>query len=163
MHERHAHDKHLPRFEGWWGHNKATRFGMRDGFDPIPGVEAWQLSNPPILSMAAVKASLDIFAKAGMDRLRAKSLLLTGYMEFLLDQMNQERISIITPREPEQRGCQLSIQVRDADKSLFDAVMDAGIIADWREPDVIRVAPVPLYNSFEDVYHFVQILSRILS
>jgi kynureninase len=113
--------------------------------------------------MAAVKASLDIFAKAGMDRLRAKSLLLTGYMEFLLDQMNQERISIITPRDPEQRGCQLSIQVKDADKSLFDAVMDAGIIADWREPDVIRVAPVPLYNSFEDVYHFVQTLNKILS
>ena len=163
VHERHAHDKHLPRFEGWWGHNKATRFGMRDGFDPIPGVEAWQLSNPPILSMVAVKASLDIFAQAGMDRLREKSLLLTGYMEFLLDQMNQERISIITPRDPEQRGCQLSIQVKDADKSLFEAVMNAGIIADWREPDVIRVAPVPLYNSFEDVYHFVQILTKILS
>ena len=163
VHERHAHDKDLPRFAGWWGHNKDTRFGMRDGFDPIPGVEAWQLSNPPILSMAAIWASLKIFDEAGMSNLRSKSVRLTGYLEYLLDELADERIAIITPRDPEQRGAQLSIQVKSADKSLFEKVSEAGVIADWREPDVIRVAPVPLYNSFEDVYRFVQILSLLLS
>jgi len=158
VHERHAHDKTLPRFEGWWGHNKETRFGMRDGFDPIPGVEAWQLSNPPILSMAAIKASLEVFMEAGMDNLRKKAVILTGYLEFLLDEMNHSHIKIITPRDPKQRGCQLSIQVQNADKTLFNQITEAGVIADWREPDVIRVAPVPLYNSFEDVYRFVEIL-----
>ncbi|WP_367388951.1 kynureninase [Lewinella sp. LCG006] len=160
VHERHAHDKALPRFTGWWGHNKATRFGMRDDFDPIPGVEAWQLSNPPILSLAAIKASLEVFAEAGMNNLRQKSLALTGYMEYLVDQLPGDKISIITPRDPAKRGCQLSIQVRDADKSLFKAVSEAGVIADWREPDVIRVAPVPLYNTFTEVYDFVKILGE---
>ncbi len=163
VHERHAHDKTLPRFEGWWGHNKETRFGMRDGFDPIPGVEAWQLSNPPILSMAAIKASLEVFMEAGMENLRKKAVVLTGYLEFLIDEMNESRIKIITPRDPKQRGCQLSIQVQDADKTLFNQITEAGVIADWREPDVIRVAPVPLYNSFEDVYRFVEILKGELS
>jgi kynureninase len=158
VHERHAHDKNLPRFTGWWGHNKATRFGMRDGFDPIPGAEAWQLSNPPILSLAAIKASLEIFAEAGMNQLRKKSLLLTGYMEYLIDQIGNDQIKIITPRDPTQRGCQLSIQVKNADKTLFNDLTEAGVIADWREPDVIRVAAVPLYNSFEDVYQFVSLL-----
>ncbi len=158
VHERHAYDKTLPRFEGWWGHNKQTRFGMRDGFDPIPGVEAWQLSNPPILSMAAIKASLEVFMEAGMENLRKKAVVLTGYLEFLIDEMNNNRIKIITPRDPKQRGCQLSIQVKDADKTLFNQITEAGVIADWREPDVIRVAPIPLYNSFEDVYRFVEVL-----
>lgn len=162
VHERHAHDKTLPRFEGWWGHNKDTRFGMRDGFEPIPGVEAWQLSNPPILSMAAIKASLEVFMEAGMENLRAKAVKLTGYLEFLIDEMNESRIKIITPRDPKQRGCQLSIQVQDADKTLFNQITEAGVIADWREPDVIRVAPVPLYNSFEDVYRFVEVLKEKL-
>lgn len=160
VHERHAHKKDLPRFAGWWGHNKETRFGMRDGFDPIPGTEGWQLSNPPILSMAAVKASLEIFAEAGMQNLRAKAVNLTGYLEFLLDNLESERISIITPRNPEERGTQLSIAVKDADKSLFDKITEAGVIADWREPDVIRVAPVALYNSYEDVFKFVDVLRR---
>ena len=164
VHERHANNKKLPRFAGWWGHNKDTRFGMRDSFDPIPGVEAWQLSNPPILSLAAVKASLDIFVAAGMSNLTKKSRLLTGYLEYLIDQMELEQISIITPRDPQQRGCQLSIQVKEANKSLFEKISNAGVIADWREPDVIRVAPVPLYNSFEDAYHFAKILkAQILS
>lgn len=160
VHERHLNNRTIPRFEGWWGHNKTTRFGMRDDFDPIPTVEAWQLSNPPILSLAAIKASLEIFAEAGMDRLRAKALRLTGYLEFLLEQIPGNKINIITPSDPAERGCQLSIQVRDADKRLFEAVTGAGVIADWREPDVIRVAPVPLYNSFEDVYQFTQILEE---
>ena len=158
VHERHANAVDIPRFEGWWGHNKTTRFGMRDDFDPIPTVEAWQLSNPPILSLAAIKASLEIFAEAGMDRLRTKAIRLTGYLEFLLRQIPGDKINIITPENPAERGCQLSIQVRDADKRLFDAVTAAGVIADWREPDVIRVAPVPLYNSFEDVYRFTKVL-----
>lgn len=162
VHERHANDKTLPRFAGWWGHNKATRFGMRDAFDPIPGVESWQLSNPPILSMAAILASLKLFEEAGMDQLRKKATLLTGYMEYLLDEIQDKRIKIITPRNPKERGCQLSIQVKNADKTLFNQISEAGVIADWREPDVIRVAPVPIYNSFEDVYHFVRILKEQL-
>ena len=163
VHERHAHDKDLPRFAGWWGHNKETRFGMRDGFDPIPGVEAWQLSNPPILSMAAIKASLEVFEEAGMNNLREKAVKLTGYLEFLIDELKDERIKIITPRDPSQRGCQLSIQVQSADKTLFDKITEAGVIADWREPDVIRVAPIPLYNSFGDVWRFVEVLKQELN
>ncbi|MCI5082747.1 MAG: kynureninase [Saprospiraceae bacterium] len=163
VHERHAHDKTMPRFEGWWGHNKETRFGMRDGFEPIPGVEAWQLSNPPILSMAAVKASLDIFAQAGIENLRKKSIQLTGFLEYLVNALKDDRIKIITPTNPDERGCQLSIQVRNADKSLYEQITAKGVIADWREPDVIRVAPVPLYNTFEEVYRFVEILKASLN
>lgn len=159
VHERHARNADLPRFTGWWGHNKETRFGMRDDFDPIPGAEAWQLSNPPILSMAAIKASLDIFAEAGIKNLRAKAVKLTGYLEYLLDELGDDRIKIITPRDPARRGSQLSVAVRNADKSLFDRITAAGVIADWREPDVIRVAPTALYNSFEDVWRFVRILN----
>ncbi|MEO0727492.1 MAG: kynureninase [Bacteroidota bacterium] len=160
VHERHSKSADMPRFEGWWGHNKSTRFGMRDGFDPIPTVEAWQLSNPPILSLAAIKASLEIFAEAGMEALRAKAIRLTGYLEYLLHQIPGEKINIITPTNPAERGCQLSIQVKDADKRLFEAITAAGVIADWREPDVIRVAPVPLYNTFSDAYHFTQVLEK---
>ncbi|MEL7249958.1 MAG: kynureninase [Bacteroidota bacterium] len=160
VHERHSKSADMPRFEGWWGHNKSTRFGMRDGFDPIPTVEAWQLSNPPILSLAAIKASLEIFAEAGMEALRAKAIRLTGYLEYLLHQIPGEKINIITPTNPAERGCQLSIQVKDADKRLFEAITAAGVIADWREPDVIRVAPVPLYNTFSDAYQFTQVLEK---
>ncbi|MEO0900301.1 MAG: kynureninase [Bacteroidota bacterium] len=162
VHERHAHAK-LPRFEGWWGHNKETRFGMRDTFDPIPGVEAWQLSNPPILSMAAIMASLEIFDEVGISNLRKKSFMLTGYLEFLVKEIGDPRISIITPEDPAQRGCQLSIQVKHADKILFQRISDAGVIADWREPDVIRIAPTPLYNTFSEVYHFTRILRASLA
>ena len=163
VHERHAHDKDLPRFAGWWGHNKETRFKMRDGFDPIPGVESWQLSNPPILSMAAIKASLEIFQEAGMKNLRKKAESLTGYLEFLVDDIGDDRIKIITPRDVNQRGSQLSIQVKNADKSLFDKISDAGVIADWREPDVIRIAPTALYNSYEDVFRFSELLKEQLA
>jgi kynureninase len=163
VHERHAHDKELPRFAGWWGHNKETRFKMRDGFDPIPGVESWQLSNPPILSMAAIKASLEIFQEAGIKNLRKKADSLTGYLEFLIDDIGDDRIKIITPRDVKQRGSQLSIQVISADKSLFDRISEAGVIADWREPDVIRIAPTALYNSYEDVYRFSELLKRELA
>ncbi|MEZ4778405.1 MAG: kynureninase [Flavobacteriaceae bacterium] len=163
VHERHAHNPNLKRFAGWWGHNKQTRFNMRHEFDVLSGAEGWQLSNPPILSMAAIRASLDIFDAAGMENLRKKSLQLTGFLEFLLDEMMDKRIQVITPRNPEERGCQLSIQVKNADKQLHTQLTQAGVISDWREPDVIRVAPAPLYNSFEDVFEFVERLKKILT
>lgn len=163
VHERHAYRKDLNRFTGWWSHNKDTRFKMRDDFDMLPGAEGWQLSNPPILSMAAIKASLDLFAEAGMDNLIDKSKKLTGYFEFLINQLQNDSIKIITPKNPNERGCQLSIQVKNADKSLHQKLTDAGIITDWREPDVIRCAPVPLYNSFKDVFTMVQRLKSILN
>jgi kynureninase len=163
VHERHAYNKELNRFTGWWSHNKTTRFKMRDDFDLMPGAEGWQLSNPPILSMAAIKASLDIFEEATMPKLIEKSKILTGYFEFLLLELKSERMHIITPANPDERGCQLSIQVKNADKTLFHQLTEAGVIADWREPDVIRCAPAPLYNSFSDVYHLVQILKTLLN
>lgn len=163
VHERHAFNKDLNRFTGWWSHNKETRFTMRDEFDQLPGAEGWQLSNPPILSMAAVKASLDIFHKVGMEKLIQKSKKLTGYFEFLLKDLGEDVIRIITPEHSEERGCQLSIQVKNADKSLHHKLTKAGVITDWREPDVIRCAPVPLYNSFEDVYRLVEKLKAILN
>lgn len=163
VHEKHAYDKSLNRFTGWWSHNKQTRFNMRHEFDVLPGAEGWQLSNPPILSMAAIKASLDIFGEVGIEALNQKSKKLTGYFEFLLKQLGEDSIRIITPEDPKERGCQLSIQVKNADKNLFDKLTKSGVIADWREPDVIRCAPVPLYNSFEDVYRMVENLKSILN
>ena len=162
VHERHADNKDLPRFAGWWNHNKETSFNMRMPFDVMEGAEGWQLSNPPILSMAAIKASLDLFEEVGMDALREKSEKLTGYFEFLINQIEIDRIRIITPKNPKERGCQLSIQVKNADKSLHQKLMDHHIITDWREPDVIRCAPVPMYNSFEDVYQMVSILKELV-
>ena len=163
VHERHANSFDLPRFAGWWGHDKETRFLMGPDFRPISGAEGWQISNPPILQMAALRASLEIFNEIGMAVLREKSEKLTGYLEFLLRAIGDDRISIITPSDPNQRGCQLSIRVQDADKSLFNAVTARGVMADWREPDVIRVAPVPLYNSYSDVYDFADILKGCLA
>lgn len=163
VHERYAYDKELNRFTGWWSHNKKTRFNMRDAFDLLPGAEGWQLSNPPILSMAAIKASLDMFAEVGMEKLFDKSKRLTGYFEFLLKQLGEDTIRIITPTNPDERGCQLSIQVKNADKALHYKLTEAGVISDWREPDVIRCAPIPLYNSFEDVYRLVEKLKKLLN
>ena len=159
INERHAYHFNLPRFAGWWGQDKATRFQMGPDFNPIPGAEGWQLSNPPILSMAAIRASLEIFIEAGMEKLHSKSIKLTGYLEYLIKQIPSEEIELITPADSNQRGCQLSIRVKNADKKLFDEITSKGVIADWREPDVIRVAPVPLYNTYQDVYRFVTILS----
>lgn len=161
VHERHA-KADLPRFAGWWGHDKTTRFLMGPDFEPLPGAEGWQISNPPILQMAALRASLAEFDEAGMDRLRAKSERLTAYLEKLIGEIGDDRISIITPSDPQERGCQLSIRVRNADKSLFEAITAGGVVADWREPDVIRVAPAPLYNSFEDVFRFSSVLRDVL-
>lgn len=160
VHSKHIKRKDLPRFAGWWGHNKATRFLMDDTFDPIEGAEGWQMSNETVLSMAALKASLEIFEEVGMGRLIEKSRKLTGYLEFLIDELKSSRIEVITPRDPLARGAQLSIRVLKSDKSLFRSISDRGVIADWREPDVIRIAPAPMYNSYHDVYRFVQILKE---
>ena len=162
VHEKHAQRKDLPRFAGWWNHNKETRFNMRQPFDVMEGAEGWQLSNPPILSMAAIKASLDIFEKVGMDALLKKSKQLTGFFEYLIHQIASDTIKIITPAHPNERGCQLSLQVKNADKNLHRKLTENNIITDWREPDVIRCAPVPMYTSFEDVYCMVKTLESLL-
>jgi kynureninase len=156
VHERHAKNVAIPRFAGWWGHDKQTRFRMGRDFHAIPSTEGWQLSNPSILSAAALRASVDIFNEVGMERLRAKSEALTGYLEFLLDRAGSDKFSIVTPRDPAQRGAQLSLHVKHNGRAICDALTERGVICDWREPDILRVAPVPLYNSFSDVYIFAQ-------
>ena len=158
VHEKH-HNSDLPRFAGWWGHNKENRFKMPDEFNAIKSAEGWQLSNPPILSLAAIRASLSIFDEVGMDKLVKKSKKLTDYLLFLLNTIETDRIEIITP---EARGCQISIRVKNRNKELFEKITEKGVIADWREPDVIRVAPVPLYNSFSDVFNFYKILKTVI-
>jgi len=158
IHERHATNPSLPRFAGWWGYKKDSRFEMHKGFEAIPTAEGWQLSNAPVLSMAAHKASLDIFEEAGMARLRSKGKALSSYLMFILNEINEDSpeklIEIITPADENERGCQVSMLMLKDGKRIFEALKKHGILADWREPNVIRVAPVPLYNSFEDVYRF---------
>lgn len=162
IHDRHAMDFSIPRFAGWWGHNKGTRFKMPPYFEPLPGAEGWQLSNPPILALAALRASLEIFEEAGMEALCTKSEELTGYLEWLIHQKNtNDNIRIITPSDPAQRGCQLSLQTLSDGRDIFDRLTAAGVIADWREPDVIRIAPVPLYNRYVDAWDFVEVLTGI--
>jgi kynureninase len=156
VHERHSHAWALPRFAGWWGHDEETRFEMGPNFQPIPGADGWQLSNPSIVSLAVLRASMDIFHEAGMERLRAKSVTLTGYLEFLLSQIKSSNFSVITPHENERRGAQLSIQIPQNGRALCDRLAQEGIVGDWREPDTFRVAPVPLYNSYYDVFRFVR-------
>ncbi len=158
VHKKHLLDMTIPKFWGWWGQDKATRFLMDHDFRPIPTVESWQLSNPPILQLAALRASLDIFHEAGMTALRAKSELLTGFAEYLINKNNNGNIEIITPGQVNERGCQLSIRAKQNGKTLHSKLNEAGVICDWREPDVIRIAPVPLYNTFADVWDFVKIL-----
>lgn len=162
VHTNHIERVDLPRFTGWWGHDKATRFLMDDTFVPIQSAEGWQMSNETVLSMAALSASLDIFEQAGMDQIISKSRLITGYLEFLISGLGNDNIDIITPKQAEERGAQLSIRVIHSDRSLFEKISNKGVIADWREPDVIRIAPAPLYNSFQDVYRFVEILNEVL-
>ncbi len=165
VHHRHVTNKNLPRFAGWWGHDKETRFLMEKGFDPMPTAESWQLSNAPVLSMAAHLSALTIFDEIGMEKLRHKTIRLSGYLEFLIDEISSElnvNLEILTPRNWEERGCQLSIVAHGYGKKLFEKLMTEGVIVDWREPNVIRMAPVPLYNSFEDVYRFGQILKSAL-
>ncbi len=162
VHERHSNSVELPRFAGWWGQDKATRFEMGPDFHPIPGAEGWQLSNPPIFSLAPVLASLEVFAAAGMPALQRKSQRLTGFLEFLLDTRLASRIQILTPRDPAARGCQLSLRIDGGDRSVYEALEKRGVDCDWREPDVIRVAPVPLYNRFTEVFEFAGLLQQIL-
>ena len=150
VHSKHFKDKKMPRFAGWWGNDPSTRFQMADKFEPVASADAWQLSNAPVLSMAALKASLDIFSQVGMDKLIAKSKVLTAYLEFILKDVS-EACQIITPAE---RGCQLSVIIPKDGKKIHQSLTDKGVITDWREPDVMRLAPVPLYNSFEDVFKF---------
>ncbi len=166
VHERHGRSFDLPRFGGWWGHDKSTRFQMKSGFKPMEGAEGWQLSNAPVLGMSAMKASIDIFADVGMQALREKSEKLTGYLEFTIDQLAAEfpdaEISMITPRDPARRGSQISIDIAGRERKLFDKMIAAGVIADFREPCIIRMAPVPLYNSFEDVFTFGEVMRKLL-
>ena len=159
VHERHAHTEHLPRFAGWWGHDKQSRFRMGPEFVPMPGADGWQISNPPILSLAPLRVSLQIFQRAGMEPLREKALRLTGYLEWLVQTQLEDVLESVTPREPSRRGSQLSIRVlggRERGRALFQYLMDHGIVGDWREPDVIRISPTPLYNRFEDCVMFAE-------
>jgi kynureninase len=159
VHEKHFNNKDLPRLSGWWGYKEDDRFEMKKGFVPMEGVDAWQLSNFPVFSGAAHLAALEVFDKTSMKKLRAKSQMLTGYAEFLLKETNSESFTIITPPD---RGCQLSILMKTNGRKVFDKLTKAGVIADWREPDVIRIAPVPLYNTFEEVWRFGQIFKNSL-
>ena len=165
VHERHGRNPSLKRFAGWWGHDPASRFEMGPEFRPIPGVEGWQLSNPPILALAPLVASLDIFRRARMTELVTKSHRLTGYLEFLVSAELGDVIEIITPEDAARRGCQLSLRLRagaSSGQKLAQQLPAHGVIVDWREPDVIRAAPVPLYNSFQDVFHFVRVLKQLV-
>ncbi len=163
VHEKHHHTN-LPRFAGWWGHNKERRFKMEPTFDPVHGADGWQVSNLPILSLAPYLASVEMFAEVGMDKLIQKRDQITSYLEFILHEIDAEipgtEFEIITPSNPTERACQLSVFLHGQGRSLFDYLMKNGVITDWREPNVIRLAPVPLYCSFEDMYHFGQILKE---
>jgi kynureninase len=162
VHARHAKAA-LPRFAGWWGHDKTTRFQMGPEFVPTPGADGWQLSNPPILALVPMRVSLEIFHRAGIQRLREKSLQLTGYLEWLVRTQLSDVLQIVTPAEPERRGAQLSIRVlggRTQGRALFDYLTDNGVIGDWREPDVIRISPTPLYNRFADCLAFAEAVRR---
>ncbi|WP_396176087.1 kynureninase, partial [Flavobacterium sp.] len=167
VHEKHHHDNDLPRFAGWWGHNKERRFKMEPDFDPVHGADGWQISNLPILSLAPYLASVEMFAEVGMSKLIIKRNLLTSYLEFILHEIDKEidgtEFEIITPQKQEERACQLSVYLHGQGRSLFEYLMKNGVITDWREPNVIRLAPAPFYCSFEDMYEFGQILKKGIS
>src|SRR6478735_5716634 len=163
VHEKHHTNKDLPRFAGWWGHNKERRFKMEPTFDPVEGANGWQISNLPILTLAPYLASVEMFAEVGMDRLIAKRDKITSYLEFILNEISKEvngTFEIITPTNPIERASQLSVFLHGEGRALFDYLMKNGVITDWREPNVIRLAPVPMYCSFEDMYEFGQVLKR---
>ncbi len=164
VHEKYADRPDLPRFAGWWGHDEEQRFRMEKGFIPMHGADGWQLANSNILALAAHQASLDIFQEAGMANLRSKSERLTGFLEFLIHQIssNSGVLEIITPENPAERGCQLSLLIHQGGKAVFDEFYKHGVVGDWRNPNVIRLAPTPLYNSFLDVYRFAQVLEQSL-
>jgi kynureninase len=165
VHEEHGSKPELPRFTGWWGNEEEVRFKMDKVFNPMYGADGWQVSNNNVLALAAHQASLEIFEKAGMDKLRQKSELLTGYLEFLIVLIsgNTGVLEIISPNNPEERGCQLSLMVHKGGKEVFDRLYCQGVVGDWRNPNVIRLAPTPLYNSFEEIFLFAKILEQSLS
>ncbi|WP_310555953.1 kynureninase [Flavobacterium sp.] len=164
IHEKHHTNSELPRFAGWWGHNKERRFKMEQDFDPVQGADGWQVSNLPILSLAPYLASVEMFAEVGMEKLIQKRNKITAYLEFILQEIDKEisgsEFEIITPKNQEERACQLSVFFHGQGRSLFEYLMQNGVVTDWREPNVIRFAPVPLYCSFEDMYNFGQILKK---
>jgi kynureninase len=166
IHKDHINNKDLPRFAGWWGHDKGSRFTMGKDFNPTPTVEGWQISNTMVLLMAAHKASLELFDEAGFDKLVEKSRKLSAFLLFILDEINSKKtqniIQIITPRNPGEKGCQVSMLMLERGKEIFNELRNQGVITDWREPNVIRIAPVPLYNSFEDVWKFGNIISTLV-
>ena len=164
IHEKHHANKQLPRFVGWWAQNKERRFLMEQEFDPIIGADGWQISNLPILSLAPYLASVELFAEVGMEKLIKKRNQITAYLEFVLHEIDAElentEFEIITPSNQEERACQLSVYFHGQGRSLFDYLMKNGVVTDWREPNVIRFAPVPFYCSFEDIFNFGQILKK---
>jgi kynureninase len=166
VHEKHHNDKELKRFAGWYGHNKERRFKMEPDFDPVHGADGWQISNLPILSLAPYLASVEMFAEVGMDKLITKRNLITSYLEFILHEIDKELegadFEILTPSNQEERGCQLSVYLHGQGRELFERLMKNGVITDWREPNVIRLAPAPFYCSFEDMYEFGQILKQLI-
>ncbi len=164
VHERHLGEAALPRFAGWWGNDPATRFRMGPDFVPVASADAWQLSNPPVLAMAPLRVSLELFARAGMERLREKSRGLTGYLEFLIDEMNREGagVRVLTPRDPAARGCQLSLVLPGDARGVFRALGERGMVCDFREPDVVRAAPAPLYCSYHDVWRLARAMKSVL-
>ncbi len=165
VHEKHCNNPELPRLAGWWGNDEKTRFEMHEQFRPQSGAAGWQISNAPVFPMTIHKASLEIFREAGMLHLREKSKMLTGYLEFIINDVStktKKKLNIITPQEKNHRGCQLSIMIGKNGKHIYEALKKAGVIVDWREPDVIRIAPVPLYNTFTEVYEFGNVLEKII-
>jgi kynureninase len=165
IHERHSTNNDLPRLAGWWGQEEAERFQMKKGFRPMAGVDGWQLSNHPVLPAAAHLAALQIFDEAGMSNLRKKSVQLTGYLEFILNDLDplEEYLKLLTPANAKERGCQLSLFMKQNGKKIFQRLLKAGVVADWREPNVIRLAPVPLYNTFEEVYRFGEAFKKAMA
>jgi kynureninase len=161
VHEKHVKSKDTFRLAGWWGHDEKTRFKMKKGFKPTKTAESWQMSNAQVLNMAAHRASLDIFDEVGMDKLAEKSLALTAYAEMLLLSLKNLKFEIITPSNPLERGCQLSLLFKSKGREVFEKLQSKGVIADWREPNVIRIAPVPMYNSFEDVYTLYEVMKTV--
>jgi kynureninase len=159
VHDRHFGDRTLPRFSGWWGEPMEKRFRMEGAFEPMRGAAGWQASNPNVLSLASIKASLSLFDDAGLDRLRAKRDRLTGYLEYLIDSRLPDTVEVLTPRDPAQRGSQLSLSVRPNGRATYERLRASGVVCDWRNPDVIRAAPVPLYNTFHEVWRFVDLMT----
>jgi kynureninase len=167
IHEKHHNDSSISRYSGWWGYNKATRFKMEKGFKPQQGATGWQVSTPSMLLYAAHKASLDIFEEAGWKNILVKQKLLNNYLWFLLDKVNSNSnrsiIEIITPQNESERGCQVSMLMQERGRTIFDSLSKAGVMTDWREPNVIRIAPVPLYNTYEEVWRFANILKEVIA